>query len=59
MDLLRSGLASATLTLCAVGLCALLWLFVSPAWPVFLVGWALGLFSMWLAWRLNRWWAEV
>ena len=59
MELVRNGLASAMLTLCVFALCTLLWPLVSRAWPVFVLGWALGLFSVWLAWRLKRWWVEV
>ena len=59
MSFLQNGLASAVLTLCVFAFCAVMWLIVSRAWPVFGIGWVIGVGTVVLAERLSRWWREV
>lgn len=59
LELLRNGLASAVLTLCVFAFCTVLWIIVSRGWPIFAIGWVIGIGTTVLALRLQRWWVQV
>lgn len=59
MGLLQNGLASAVITLCVFAICAVLWIVISPGWPIFAVGWVIGIGTVLLGQAFQRWWAQV
>ena len=59
MELLRNGLASAVVTLCVFAFCTVLWIIVSRGWPIFAIGWVIGIGTTVLALRLQRWWVQA
>lgn len=58
MTLLQNGIASSVVTLVILILGGLLWAVVSPRWPIFVLGWLIGIGSIILAGRVRRWWND-